>query len=104
MCSGTCYTDPEMSSSAGRARVTVVVRAAKVQHRDGGRLAIETDVRAGDRDRQATGVGQVCRGPKRWIVERTFGWLGRYRRLSKDYESLPVSSEAVIQIAVINLE
>ena len=27
--------------------------------------------------------------PKRWIVERTFGWLGRYRRLSKDYETKP---------------
>ena len=27
--------------------------------------------------------------PRRWIVERTFGWLGRYRRLSKDYEYLP---------------
>jgi putative transposase len=41
--------------------------------------------------------------PKRWIVERTFGWLNRYRRLSKDYEYLPVTSETLIQIAMINL-
>ena len=41
--------------------------------------------------------------PKRWIVERTFGWLGRYRRHSKDYEYLPESSEAMIRIAMINL-
>ncbi len=41
--------------------------------------------------------------PKRWIVERTFGWLGKYRRLSKDYESLVASSIAMIQIAMTNL-
>ncbi len=40
--------------------------------------------------------------PKRWIVERTFGWFGRYRRLSKDYEHNPVSSEAWIYIAMIH--
>jgi putative transposase len=41
--------------------------------------------------------------PKRWIVERTFGWLGRSRRLSKDYEALCESSEAWIYISMIHL-
>lgn len=41
--------------------------------------------------------------PKRWIVERTLAWLGRYRRLSKDYETLPPSSESMIYLAMINL-
>jgi putative transposase len=36
-------------------------------------------------------------------VERTFGWLGRYRRLSKDYEELPATSEAMIYAAMIHL-
>ena len=40
---------------------------------------------------------------KRWIVERTFGWLGKYRRLSKDYERLTENSEAVIKLAMINI-
>ncbi len=63
-------------------------------------------------------VGQLCRAkvevvkrselgfailPKRWIVERTFGWLNQYRRLSKDYELLPEVSEAMIQGAMIRL-
>lgn len=41
--------------------------------------------------------------PKRWIVERTFGWLGRWRRLSKDYEFLTDTSETMIRIAMIGL-
>jgi putative transposase len=38
----------------------------------------------------------------RWIVERTFGWFNRYRRLSKDYEHNPLSSETWIYIAMIH--
>lgn len=41
--------------------------------------------------------------PRRWIVERTFGWLGRYRRLSKDYEGRTDTSEAMIYVAMINV-
>jgi putative transposase len=41
--------------------------------------------------------------PKRWIVERTFAWLARYRRHSKDYERTTESSEAITYIAMINL-
>ncbi len=41
--------------------------------------------------------------PQRWIVERTFGWLGRYRRLSKDYEFFTQTGENLIYMAMINL-
>lgn len=41
--------------------------------------------------------------PKRWIVERTFAWLSRYRRHSKDYEKTEASSEAITYIAMISL-
>lgn len=41
--------------------------------------------------------------PKRWIVERTFGWLNRFRRLSKDYELYTEVSEAMIYGSLIRL-
>jgi putative transposase len=40
--------------------------------------------------------------PKRWVVERTFSWLGGHRRLSKDYEKTTSSSEAFIWINAIS--
>jgi len=41
--------------------------------------------------------------PHRWVVERTFGWLGRHRRMSKDYEYLPETSEILVYIVMIGL-
>lgn len=41
--------------------------------------------------------------PKRWIVERTFSWLDKYRRLSKDYEYHPATSEALIYVAMTHI-
>ena len=41
--------------------------------------------------------------PKRWIVERTFGWFGRCRRLAKDFENLSRSHAAFIILAMIRL-
>jgi putative transposase len=40
---------------------------------------------------------------KRWLVERTFGWLSWYRRLSQDYEYLPETAETMIYVAMIRL-
>ena len=53
-----------------------------------------------ERDRVSKGFAVV---KQRWIVERTFGWFENYRRLSKDYETLPASSEAMIELAMIRL-
>jgi putative transposase len=41
--------------------------------------------------------------PRRWVVERTFSWLGQNRRLSKDYERLPETGEAFIYAAMSRL-
>lgn len=42
--------------------------------------------------------------PRRWVVERTFGWLGKYRRLAgRDFETTPVSSEAWIRVCMSHL-
>ena len=41
--------------------------------------------------------------PRRWVAERTLGWLGRWRRLAKDYEELPEVSETMVKLAMIRL-
>ena len=41
--------------------------------------------------------------PRRWVVERTFAWLGKCRRLSKDYEALPETTEVLVYLAMIRL-
>ncbi len=41
--------------------------------------------------------------PRRWVAERTLAWLGRWRRLSRDYEHLPEVSEAIVTLAMIRL-
>jgi putative transposase len=48
-------------------------------------------------------VSPFAVAPRRWVVERTFAWLGRYRRLSKDYEYLTATSETVIYLAMTRL-
>ena len=52
--------------------------------------------------RRVAGTGFIVL-PRRWVVERTFGWFGRWRRLSKDYEELPEVSEAMVTVAMIRL-
>src|SRR5215217_6891100 len=53
-----------------------------------------------EKDRKAKGFEVL---PKRWIVERTFAWLSRHRRLSKDYERKVQTSETLIEVAMIRL-
>jgi putative transposase len=52
---------------------------------------------------QAAGVRRFAVVPKRWIVERAFGWLSRYRRMSKNYERKVQTSETFIEVAMIRL-
>jgi transposase len=74
------------------------LRLEVVQRRDGGRArrwlppGVEPPV-----------VPRLAVVPRRWVVERTFAWLGRCRRLSRDYEFLPATSQAVICLAMCQL-
>lgn len=108
--------------------MAVVVTAASVQDRDGAKLLISRLpgackklrliwVDGGYRGQLLDWVADRCRFrlqtvlrsddqkgfavlPRRWVVERTFAWLNHHRRLSKDYEGLTSSSEAMILIAM----
>ena len=108
----------------------VVVHAANIQDRDGARLLLERlgkEAKSSIKLIWADGAykGRLVRWvrekldallevvprpsqqqgfqvlPRRWVVERTLGWLNRYRRLSKDYERLVESSESMIHISSI---
>jgi putative transposase len=74
------------------------VRLQVVVRRDGGRRPQWLPVGA-----EPPQVPAFAVVPRRWVVERTFGWLGRFRRLSKDYEFLPATSEATIYLVMIQL-
>lgn len=111
--------------------VAVVVHSAAVQDRDGAKLVLaKLQGRCprlallwadGGYAGKLVGWVQQCCGwvlqivkrtdklggfvvlPRRWVVERTFGWMVQYRRLSKDYEFHPETSEAMIQVAMIHI-
>ena len=85
-----CYTGPfaDWLYEARRWRVEVVRHPARQLWRYG-------------YDEKPTHAFRVL--PRRWVVERTFAWLGQARRLSRDYERLPATSEAVIYGAMSRL-
>jgi putative transposase len=60
----------------------------------------EGELEVVERDKEAKGFKALS---KRWIVERTFGWLRRDRRLTKDYERKVQTSETLIEVAMIRL-
>ncbi len=86
--------------------LAVAVHPANIQDRDGAKL-VQWAKEAGGwnlelvrRPRQQH-TFQVL--PRRWVVERTFGWLNLQRRLSKDYEGLPETTEAWIYAAMTGI-
>lgn len=71
-------------------------RTKAIDH--GARLGI--DVEVVQRDPGAKGFKVI---PRRWVVERTYGWLMHHRRLARDYETHSHRSEAIIHVAMIDL-
>ena len=111
--------------------LAIVVHAADIQDRDGGKQVLTATGKRYPRlkkiwadggyagrfvvwaNKRRRGLVEIVKRsdtakgfevlPHRWIVERTFAWLGRYRRMSKDYETLPPSSQSMIFLAMTNL-
>jgi putative transposase len=53
--------------------------------------------------RRLAGTEGFVAVPRRWVAERTLGWLGRWRRLAREYEELPEVSETMVKLAMIRL-
>ena len=112
--------------------LVVIVHSAGIQDRDGAKLVFEQLVRRGFERMQLIWADAGYRGaliewvkaattwtleivkrsddvkgfkvlPKRWIVERTFGMLVRFRRMTRDYEETTKSSEAWIRLSMIHI-
>jgi putative transposase len=75
-------------------------RVEVVQHPDAGRQQVWLPAAAPPPPPRPAGFRVL---PRRWVVERTFAWLGRNRRLSKDYEARPTSEEAWLYAAASRL-
>jgi transposase len=75
-------------------------RVEVVQHPAAGRKAVWLPADAPPPPPRPAGFRVL---PRRWVVERTFAWLGRNRRLSKDYEARPSSEEAWLYVAACRL-
>ncbi|MEU0936067.1 IS5 family transposase [Embleya sp. NPDC005971] len=79
-----------------KARVDNGYRTKAIEHG----ATLDIDVHVVQRDPTVKGFKIL---PKRWIVERTFGWFMHHRRLARDYETHPHRSEAMIHLAMIDL-
>lgn len=67
-------------------------------------LLLKEHVHAADiTDRDGAPLPRWTTLPRRWVVERTFAWIGRYRRMSKDYEYLTETSAALSYAAMVRL-
>jgi putative transposase len=88
-------------------RLEIVKRSTQQEHQDKMRTIAKERQKAGASVVEMWAGLTYGRGievlPHRWVVERTFAWLGKYRRLSKDYEFLPESSETMIYLAMTRL-
>ncbi|MFE0421449.1 IS5 family transposase [Streptomyces sp. NPDC058953] len=78
--------------------LAVLVTAASVQDSDAGTLGIDMEITT-----RKAGTRGFTPIPKRWAVERTYGWLMLNRRLARDYETLPARSEAMTHLAMSDL-
>ncbi len=111
--------------------LTVVVHVASIQDRDGAKKVLEKATQSftclkliwadgGYAGKLIAWVKESCQWileiikrnddvkgfhvlPRRWVVERTFAWLGRYRRLSKDFEEKTETSESMVYLAMIHI-